>query len=204
MQLAANGAWEQAWVLRPDERTPRMEEVRRWLDRYDDSVAFEVFFAHPGGAVFLGVRLTDLESEERTRLVEAVIESVFRAAWSDLSETLAGLEDIASQPVGSLLSGDPAWLELGVVNAWRSVGSQVLWRLGDPPPNGDTFRQKLGTRRQLLAPQTNPLALEFAFSDPLPHWLGVPVSRPGPKGHVLDLSALSALARAVLKCVGKR
>jgi len=201
LQLAANGAWEQAWRLRPGERPPSAQAVRRWLDRYDDSIALEVF-AHPGGeGAFLGARLAGLEPAERARVVQAVVDSVSGSAWSDLGEVLAGLEGILPRATEPLLAGDPAWLELGVVNAWRSVGSQVLWRAGEPPPNEGTFRRALRARRQLLAPQANPLALEFAFTDPLPHWLGMPVSKPAREGHVLDLSAALTLSEVLLEHV---
>ena len=64
------------------------------------------------------------------------------------------------------------------MNAWRSVGPFRLPSLPDAPGDMPDIWPLL--MASALAEDTaHDKAIEFAATDPLPHWFGLPVSRPG-------------------------
>jgi hypothetical protein len=88
--------------------------------------------------------------------------------------------------LAALAGGQPVELvhiELGAVNAWRSVGPLRLWDRGDARASG-AVAERLGDH-PALARCVNPVALEVAFRGPRECWLGVEVSEPTAGGHVV-------------------
>lgn len=194
VQLAGDDWWESALVRTVGQSRWSAEEVRALARSYED-LAVEVFIRNMDGREgFIGVRYAGLT-------VEPVVERVLGLAGSVLAGELSGVDDVVQVlrfHGRELSAGAPAGIELGVVNAWRSVGSLVFWRAGKPPPDEQEARRALERHPRLLEPQTNPVALEFAFEGALPHWVGVEVSNPTKTGQVLDVSLLLRAIDGVL------
>jgi len=162
-QFAKGGAWESAWSF-PSGRLPSHAELVAYLAQSTE-VAFEAFF----GPSFFGARIAGsaLEVEEFSiKCLRAVCaqESFFVALRRELGCPVPGQQ--------------PAFAEIGCVNAWRSVGAirisgpqlasseyERLWRsVLDSSVGRNTHHAK---------------AIEFAFEHPFAHWFGLPVSTPG-------------------------
>jgi hypothetical protein len=194
LQLAANGEWEKALVL--SHGAPQLDEMIAWLDSAPADIAWEVFLADDAGPEqFFGIRLAGLSQAEQQRFcIEALrfFDSCGRRSGQDF---LAFARDLFAAP--QLLNGQPSFLEMGFVNAWRSMGPVRLESAPRASMACEELQQALAAHPHYSEIRANPIAIELAFDAPLPHWLGVVVSRPHAGGHRIDIEAASALCRAV-------
>lgn len=161
-QFAQGGVWEQAWFFGAD-ALPGDEAVTTYLANSTE-LAFEAFF----GPAFFGVRRRGSTAEVRRFALDCV--NALRA--SHTGSFFAALQQRLQLPV----AGAPiAFMELGCVNAWRSVGAL---RFDDPMAAAADFETTWqAVQASAVAQDTqHPKALELAFHAPLPHWFGVPVS----------------------------
>ena len=171
MQTALDGRWEDARGL----HTPApADEVRALLSGWgEDDVAVEYeWLGHP--LVFVGAR-------------PAVEESAVRIAAESPSDPAVALAGLAGGAPSGLAS-----VEIGAVNAWKSVGPLRLWSAGDPGP-GDV--EALLDGRPDLRSCSVPVALEVAWREPRECWLGREISRPLGDVHVVERGAVEALLR---------
>jgi hypothetical protein len=86
---------------------------------------------------------------------------------------------------------------LGAVDAWRSLGPEVLWRQGEALSG-----QALGSilaRRPDLTTCAHPVAVELVVTRPLPCWVGIYVSRHDGPVHHLDRKALDQILDRVIQ-----
>lgn len=165
LQFASNGVWEEALRLDlPASKTA----LEAWLETASDDVALELF---SGEAEFIGLRLKPFRHEaEILRFCD--------------NPDINSLREIFS---AELFSGKPDYAEIGVVNAWQSLGSKIIWQRGEALP-------KLESMEVWIRPK--PIALEFAYKHPLPHWQAFPVSVKTEQGYQIDLALLQeALSR---------
>jgi len=86
--------------------------------------------------------------------------------------------------------------ELGAVNAWRSVGSLVLWRRGDDL-TAEALHSRVA-RRPDLTTCSHPVAVELAAILPRPWWIGIVVSVGSGSVHHLDQHALGRVLAGVI------
>lgn len=167
-----------------------------WLDSAPTDIAWEVFLADGAGLdQFFGIRLAGLSKAEQQRFcVDALrfFDSPGRRNGQDFLELA---RDLLAAP--QLLNEQPSFLELGVVNAWRSMGPVRLASAPRASMACEELQQALAAHPHYSEIRANPIAIELAFDSPLPHWLGVVVSCPYAGGHRLDIEAASALCRAV-------
>lgn len=178
-QFAKGGAWETAWGFDADQ-PPANDTVIAYLDGCTE-LAFEAFF----GQAFFGVRLVGTPAQVRAFAFEGL---------GALRDSRQGLffEQMRQRFQLPVKDAPVAFMELGCVNAWKSIGTV---RFDDPAAAAASFDD---TWRQV---QASPLsrdtrhvkALEYAFDAPLAHWFGVPVSEAEPP---FGLSA-SALRHAL-------
>lgn len=100
----------------------------------------------------------------------------------------------------ALLSAEPraelAFVEVGAVNAWRSVGAEEIWHADRPVPVRRSVRRLRQRPDLLLCP--HPVAVEFAGLRPRPHWIGVTVSTPEGPRHRLNQTGLTRLLTTVI------
>jgi hypothetical protein len=167
LQFAKNGVWEEALKLEiPASKTILSD----WLASASEDVALEIFF---GEASFVGLRLKPFHHEEELlHFCE--------------NPSIQHLHEIFAAP--DLFLGKPYFAELGVVNAWKSIGAKILWRQGEAIPTIENVAELLADSPLWL--QSKPLALELSYTKPLGHWRAVPVSQKSETGYRLDLDAL--------------
>jgi hypothetical protein len=167
LQFAKNGHWEEALRL----EIPASKAILSdWLASASEDVALEIFF---GEASFVGLRLKPFHHEaELMRFCE--------------NPSIEHLRGIFATP--ELFLGKPDFAELGVVNAWKSIGAKILWRQGEAIPTLENLVEMLADSP--LQTAAKPLALELGYTKPLPHWRAVPVSEKSELGYHLNLDAL--------------
>jgi len=199
MQLAADGEWEKAWSW-PVAEPPTDSALDDWLDANAGDVAAEIFFSDGTGddvtGLFIGVRIADLSASARRFFLRHTVDRLRTREWPTLSTVVDNWWSTitpGTKPTG----GGPDVLELGVVNAWRSVGARTVWKKGDPAGDETQLRDLLGSHSPLLRPQPLPIAVELAYGSPRPQWLALPVSERTTEGHRLRLSALADIVRQV-------
>lgn len=199
VQVAADGFWEAALIAGGEKAEDVPDLVKRAAAVGLRDVAIEVLW--PGGG-FVGARWT-LEE------VQAAVDAGWRAA---VLVAHAGIDTHASPDNGqavtaalvALLDGLPDRnadrVEVGAVNAWASVGPQLLWQRGRPE-TGLPLNQLPGRRPDLFQCR-HPVALEIAATEPRVCWVGVIVSSQHGQVHRLDLSRVSRLTDQVITCPG--
>lgn len=163
-QFAKGGQWERAWTV-DVKSISKQAELEQYLAGTSE-VAFEVFF----GAFFFGVRLMGDVDRVRgwaTDCLNALKESKDGTLLTALGNQL-GLP---------LTDSRPAYLELGCVNAWRSVGS-TRFDCSDLSRAGFDASWRNARRTAVGRNTTHAKAVEFAYKHPLPHWIAIPVSAP--------------------------
>jgi hypothetical protein len=162
-QFAQGGVWENAWSF-PRDRLPSHSDLVAYLAQSTE-VAFEAFF----GRSFFGARMTGSALE-----VEAFSIKCLQAVRAHESFFAVFRHELGC-PVPSQ---QPAFAEIGCVNAWRSVGAIHI----SEPQRASSEFERLWPLVLDSAVGRNTLhakAIEFAFEHPLAHWFGVPVSAPG-------------------------
>jgi hypothetical protein len=198
IQLASDGQWERALTLLcEDHPMQQVNDVRDWLSQSSD-IALEVFFQDIGfGEAFLGVRLADMSTERKRAVIEQVVAELCAApSLHSLLETIQVLQSTISP---SLFKNDCTFVEVGVVNAWRSIGACQVWHVIDAVTTKEALKQRLRTSPQVLQPLSLPIAAEIAFVTPCAHWVGIPVSEKRQEGFTLNPDRLWELVLAVRK-----
>ena len=178
IQAAVAGRWEQARSLPVPAPADRARALVRDAGPPGADVAVEYeWLGRP--LVFVGAR----RASERASEHEDFEAAVARVGQLDTADPLTALATMAGgDPV------DPAHIELGAANAWRSVGPLRLWDRDDARARGPVA-ERLG-RHPALARCVKPVALEVAFLGPRECWLGVEVSEPTAGGHVVDAASV--------------
>jgi hypothetical protein len=202
VQIGFDGDWEHCLSI-PLAGTPSDHGLsRHGLSRHDietirdyrsNDIAFEVFYEHPNGESFIGIRprIDHYDPKVIEKLTLSLVQE------SDLNVTRAAqLFQRHFALEAPLFTTQPAHLEMGVVNLWNSFGQIVLWRGLADAYNLDHLATNDAAR--YLQAQPMPIGLEVAFANPH-HWLAVPVSKPTNDGrHLLDLPVLAQAMRAIL------
>lgn len=159
-QFAKNGQWESAWSF-PRSPLPSHSQLAAYLAQSTE-LAFEAFF----GDSFFGARLTGSALE-----VENFGVKCLRAVHAQELFFQVFRHDFCCPVPGQ----QPAYAEIGCVNAWRSVGAL---RASMPELAPDRFENLLHTvfESSISRDTHNSKAIEFAFERPLAHWFGLPIS----------------------------
>jgi hypothetical protein len=167
LQFAKNGIWEEALKLEIPASKMLLSD---WFTSASDDVALEIFF---GEASFAGLRLKPFQHQaELMRFCD--------------NPSIEAMRDIFAAP--ELFRGKPEFAELGVVNAWKSIGAKLLWRQGEAIPSQEVLAAML--KDSSLWSQAKPIALELGYTKPFPHWRAVPVSQKNESGYRLNLVRL--------------
>jgi hypothetical protein len=76
----------------------------------------------------------------------------------------------------SLFTSPLAYVEIGAVNAWRSVGG---FKISNIPMNKHEFDEVFSALQQsnVVKDKSHRKAIEFPFDFPLSHWLAMPISK---------------------------
>jgi hypothetical protein len=170
LQLAPGSEWENCLVVK---KQIDADITAQWLNRFtSEYIGVEAFFDMPNENIsdaFAGIRAPASENniEIMLRMTRKFLNSSFTIAdFLDEAKIASG---------GDLFAGEPDFLELGVVNYWNSFGAMRFWKSGSGSEY-TAFENALKTRVDFMSVLPAPAAIESAFSAPLPHWLGIPVS----------------------------
>jgi len=192
LQCATDGRWEQAIRLCPQEPCPTPTAIEAWLGSSAD-FAIEMFFADTqGDPHFVGVRWIGKDASQVADLVAKAHDVLDRYRGRPVEEVLTAFDAALGT---RLLSNAPAFLEIGVNNLWKSVGSLVIWRGGERIPARDELETRLCRQApQLLREQPKEIMLEIGYVDPQPHWIGLYASRGQGDHYLLDLDEVLKMA----------
>lgn len=166
-QFALNGIWEKALSFRVD-AAPSIDELREYLAGGSE-LAFELFY----DTSFFGVRFTGTPAFI-LELSEHCLKCMNIPVDLQSFITAVGKHDLCGE-----LCHEVAYMEVGAVNAWKSVGSYRLPAPEQSLVNIDKLWSEI-CETQLVNDVNHPKALELAYTHPLPHWLGLPISTQQP------------------------
>jgi hypothetical protein len=185
IQVGFDGDWENCLSI-PIGGALSPQDIKAIRSYSGNNVAFEVFYAHPSGESFVGIR--PVIKNYDAALTENFLSDLVQTPDLSVSVAAEMLHKAFNCP-RPLFTAQPAHVEMGVVNLWNSFGQIVIWE-----GRGDAYDLRplaANDASRYLQPQPMPLGLEVAFSNPH-HWIAIPVSKPTPSGHhQLDLQAYS-------------
>ena len=171
VQVATEGRWEDARRVVVDRITDHIDFLTTPLGP-NGELAIEVFAADNDGCqTFVGVRFTDSAPDAVGRLTREVCES---AEGGTLERVAHVLSDCAGK---QLFDGPWTRVEVGVVDAWASLGSIDLCARFASKDARDVRSALMHVAGQLRPPAGRVVAAEFAVDGPLAHWVGVEVAR---------------------------
>jgi hypothetical protein len=181
--------------LFPNEPPPSPRAIRSWVGRSAD-FALEMFFADALDLPhFVGVRWNGKTASQVAELVLNAHGTLESVCAEDVDQVLCAFEVALGT---SLLRFAPAFLEVGVNNLWKSVGSLVIWKYGQPRPAKSQLASEFAQRApQLLFDQPNAIMLEIGYVDPQPQWLGLCASYRRGDRYLLDLDEILKIAQDV-------
>ena len=160
-QFAKSGIWEEAWRVDP-KCTVEASKLSDYVGNSTE-IAFESFFDD----VFIGVRCRGT----RRTLVQFASDCVNALSQSSPKDFALALD----RYIG-IQSHQPAqFAEIGCVNAWKCVGPLRLSRTSNGFPAFDDV-WPLVQRSSCGLDKRYAKAIEFGFSGPCEHWLGLPIS----------------------------
>lgn len=162
-QFALNGIWEKALSFEVD-KPPSIDELREYLAG-NNELAFELFF----GASFFGVRFIG---------PPAFVLELSQHCLICLNNSLdvdSFITGVGNHAFCGELCHKATHMEVGAINAWKSVGSYLLPTPAQTLGNIDDLWSEI-CATQLIDDVKHPKAIEFVYSDPHPHWLGFPIS----------------------------
>ena len=183
VQVAVDRQWENARRAWRGDGTNAIGALTSVL-RTRGEFAVEVFAARESGCqTFVGVRLRDVGKDDATELLRALLDLVA----SELV-TLSHVSDFLSHQSGMpLFVGQPTRIEIGVVDAWVSLGARDISSAisANAPDLRGTI---LNEADRLHAPADRVIAVELAFDGHPAHWVGIEVARSTSEGVVASAS----------------
>lgn len=162
-QFAKDGNWENALSFKIGNPIS-FAELKAYLATSTE-IAFELFFDDS----FFGIRFEG-ESNRVLELSEYCLTCLHNI--SNFNTFIAALE--AHPAIGNLCQ-EVSHVEIGAVNAWKSIGPFVMPLPAQALANIDEVWSNSALTR-LKNEDRHPKAVEIAYANPLPHWLGFPIS----------------------------
>lgn len=187
-QYALNSDWEQAVEIDLD--APDTPPVT-----VDTSIAVELFYElNDGRTIFLGVRYAPelALAKSPQQFFTQIINTLRRAAQLSPRETLELLGTTLNNDARTYTAQPIHHVELGIEGHWKSEGSTVLRKAGEPPLTSTLLEERLQASPQLLQNSKGTLALEFAVTAP-ESWVGVQISTAEEDVHTTDTALLLEL-----------
>lgn len=188
-QFAPESRWEECAAI---SRGCPSEAVLRWLDGFcDENIGAELFFEtdgeYGGFSAFIGFRCN---FAERRAFVEEAARGFAGGKFARAEDFIAAAENEFRAP---LFAGLPDFMELGLVNMWKSFGALSFAPMSENPYAALSAAVSASPSWRGALPA--PPACEFAFSSPLPHWFGVCLSRPFNEVYGLDMKKAEAFMK---------
>lgn len=190
-QIATGGTWEQA--VRLDFATAT--DSHPLTHTIDPSIAGEIFYRlSDERLVFLGLRYSPLLQSVATptEFLQKFQETLQLVPSTEILEVFADLGRRLNDDPDTYMKSKISHVELGVIDYWKSMGSMVLRRPGQPSLTQTSVKQLLHQNESLLRNQSNHTALEFAVDTPQ-HWIAIQTSGLRHGEYVTDIDALTEL-----------
>jgi hypothetical protein len=189
-QLAEKGDWKNRLEIFETSSEHQLAAAHGWLKKTGNVIAIEGLFDLPKNEMtFLGVNLKKESKDIQTALIEKFIETVLPS--DNFETTAAKLSQFT--PI-QLYLGKPSFLEVGVMNLWHDVGSQVVFKQNAAEPMPP---EEVPSRLQEEHP--NPVMLEVAWDEPYQHWIALPISSRTSSGkYKFNKARYEAAVRAAL------
>lgn len=166
-QFAINGIWENTLAFKV-QQPPSIDEIKAYLaDR--NELAFELFF----GELFFGVRFIGTHA-----FILELCEHCLKC-MSICSDVTSFIKAVANHTLCGELCHEVDYMEIGAVNAWKSIGAFRLPPMTEELVNTDELWSIISAT-PLVKDNKHPKAIELAYNKPLPHWLGFPISHQQP------------------------
>lgn len=195
-QIASGGNWEQAVRI---ELTSSQNFDISGIGPIDKSVAAEIFYRlNDDRMLFFGIRFSDSLNavSSPSDFLDKVLHTLQSASKNSLYEMLANLGSQLDNDEHTFVDAQIEYVELGVIDSWKSVGSKVLRKIGGPELTIDEVRSTLATNPNLVKNDKNHTALEFAVGS-LKCWFGVQVSQEESGTYNTNLQTVVALANTI-------
>lgn len=186
LQFAPESRWEECVAL---SRGEPADAVLKWFDGFhDENIGAELFYEAEAEerrfSAFIGFRCN---FAKRRAFVEEAARGFAAGKFVRAENFIAGAEREFRAP---LFVGWPDFMELGLVNLWKSCGALSFAPLPEEPYA--VFSAAVSASPRWCVALPAPPALELAFSSPVPHWLGVDFSSRAADGWMLDMRKAEA------------
>jgi hypothetical protein len=170
-QFALNGQWENALSFNAY-NPPSTDEIKTYLAGRNE-LAFEMFFDD----LFFGMRFFGSPA-----LILELSQNSLNCVKTS-RDARSFIKAVGYHVLSIELCREVTHIEVGAVNAWQSIGSYLL-----PPPaqafaHFDELWSDICTT-ELANDIKHPKAVEMAYGEPLPHWIGFPISNQQPPYHL--------------------
>lgn len=96
----------------------------------------------------------------------------------------------------SVFVSPPDFLEFGAEGFWKTCGSYVVWQKGQA--GFATVEDIKRDAPQLLAPFSRAIMMELAWSDPMPMWLGIPITIKKDGLHQFSMDKYNKLCKIII------
>src|SRR5687768_1768107 len=188
--VAVGARWEDAARVEAPGGPGSVAELTRVLPAWGES-AVEVFATDSRGCLlFIGVRFVNRARDE----VEDLLRELCDVAFSEKGSLLQVASWLSASVGAPLFESECSVVEVGVVDAWKSVGAITL-----PPIPGrrraEAEAALLAAAGRLPAPPDRVIAVEFACSAPVPHWVAVEIGRSSAGGEFVPSGSVRVAAR---------
>ena len=197
VQVAVGGRWEEAARVGASAGLGSLGDLTRSLPLRGES-AVEVFSQDACRCLaFIGVRFVDRARHE----MAGVLRELCEVAFSEEGSLLRVASWLSENAGARLFETEYSVVEVGVVDAWKSVGAVRL----APTPDGDVPAAEaalLDAAGRLSAPPNRVIAVEFARSTPVPHWVAVEVGRSSTNGEIVPSASRRIAARCLAELRG--
>ena len=181
LQIAKGSAWESCVsVTRRSLIAHICDDIKVKCAGGTGEIGIEAFFDESGSneacPVFCGLRLS-LPDNGIAVLMQLVSDFIGSEKY------LAGdFICFFEKKLGkALFRGEPDFMELGLINKWKSFGGMVF-RQHQKTSHLTAFSEELKRCGRFNGSLEAPPAIEFGYSEPVPHWLGFSVAEQGSSG----------------------
>lgn len=192
-QIAADGIWEEAKEIRLQPTPEEIEKLVKWVSSSPKDIAIEAFFGDKDqDFFFLGIRIESMSKASQVDFIAFLLGTISKKYG--LAEIVKTLQEALKSSF--VLESDPILLELGAEGFWKSYGSYVVWKKGQNSPASVEKIKKEAP--QLLEPFERAIMIEFAWNEPLPMWLGIPISQKNNGSHQFSKDRYAKISGTVL------
>ena len=179
IEVSINGKWENPWIIPLTSSIPSPKEVDAYVKKGTDGIAIEIFLKSKDASnIFFGIRFGNglLVSTPKEFLMRS-----FQSIWETKNMTFKDLvKELEKRVVGSkieLFQNLPTSIELGVVNAWNSMGSVDIWNNQQVRKiSNNLLLDKLKSHKHLHENTVNYVAVEFNYRATPHYWIAIQIA----------------------------